>query len=553
MEISLKEEVIKELLNSSHKLISKRLLSPKWQYLIDKINKTIQIDIPLRQKIFLVLEDKIAVPLCSCGKPATWIRKIKGFSNYCSSACAGSDPKVISKRKNTVLEKYGVDSISQLPEIKQIKEDKSLLAYGTKSPAQSQIVKDRVKANNNIKFGVDYPNQLPEIREKNSKAIKLLRKDPIKERERLDRVTKSYLESLLEGRFKGLLLPLFTIEEYEGNKRAKPYPFKCMICSTEFEGKFYNGRIPACPTCNPYSMSKGEQEIASYLKDTYEVIQNTRSLIGPYEVDIYIPEKRLAIEYNGVYWHSKNGGAPKPDNYHQIKYILCKNVGVTLLQFFDDEWHNKKEICLSIINSKLGIFNKVIGARKCSLKRVSPSTQREFLELNHIQGYSPSSIAYGLFYDKELIALGCFSKSRYNKKYIYELLRFATKIGFRVQGGLSKIIAEFQNNYSTSNLISYCDKRLFTGKSYESVGFKKIDESEPNYYYMHTSNYKIRYSRIKFQKHKLKNLLEVYDSKLSEWENMKINGYDKIYDAGMFVFGLSAKEEKSTTPLNNFK
>lgn len=552
MEISLKEEVTKKLLNSSNKIIAKRLQSPKWKELIEKIDTSINIDIPLRQKIFLILEEKTNIPLCSCGKPASWSKRIKSFSKYCSCSCAGNDPEVISKRKGSNLEKYGVDNISQILEIKKKKEDKSFLVYGTKSPSQSQIVKDKVKKTNNLKFGVDYPCQLPEIREKNAKRLSILRNTPEKEASRLSNRYKNYLEKTTEERFKNIIIPLFSLADYRGNKQTKPYPFRCSFCSTEFEGRFINGRTPLCPTCNPLSSSKGEQEIAFYLKKNYEIIQNTRSLIKPYEIDIYIPEKKLAIEYNGVYWHSKNGGAPKPDNYHQIKYILCKTAGITLLQFFDDEWYNKKDICLAIINSKLGVFNRVIGARKCTLKKVSSPIQKEFLNLNHIQGYTTSSVAYGLYYENELICLGTFSKSRFNKKYDYELLRFATKIDCRVQGGLSKILSEFQKNFSESNVISYCDKRLFTGRSYESVGFKKIDESEPNYYYLDKS-YKHRHSRIKFQKHKLKNLLEVYDPKLSEWENMKLNGYDKIYDAGMFVFGLSAKEEKSTTPLDSFK
>jgi hypothetical protein len=128
-----------------------------------------------------------------------------------------------------------------------------------------------------------------------------------------------------------------------------------------------------------------------------------------------------------------------------------------------------------------------------------------------------------------------FGKSRFNKKYKYELLRFCNKLGYHIPGSASKLLKYFERNYKPKSLISYADRRWSRGNVYEKLGFKMIGKSKPNYWYFKlTSN--IRYSRINFQKHKLKDILEKFDETLSESENMKLNGYNRIYDCGNLVY-----------------
>ena len=60
--------------------------------------------------------------------------------------------------------------------------------------------------------------------------------------------------------------------------------------------------------------------------------------------------------------------------------------------------------------------------------------------------------------------------------------------------------------------------------------FKGVTSS--NYHYFNNNDTMSLYSRMKFQKHKLSNLLESFDVKLTEWENMTNNGYNRIWDCG---------------------
>jgi hypothetical protein len=87
------------------------------------------------------------------------------------------------------------------------------------------------------------------------------------------------------------------------------------------------------------------------------------------------------------------------------------------------------------------------------------------------------------------------------------------------------------NNYDVKSIVTYSDKRLFTGKLYENLGMTFVNNTPPGYHYFH-KNDGTPIERTHFQKHKLKEKLEKFDSQLTEWENMQLNGYDRIWDCG---------------------
>jgi hypothetical protein len=132
-----------------------------------------------------------------------------------------------------------------------------------------------------------------------------------------------------------------------------------------------------------------------------------------------------------------------------------------------------------------------------------------------------------MFYNSELVSVMGIGKSRYNKKYEYEIIR---------SGGFSKFISYFEKKYNPKNIISYIDVRYFNGSSYEKNGFTFLHLTKPNYYYYKNNNHSKLLSRIQFQKHKLKNILDIYDENKTEYENMKANNYYRIYDAGNLVY-----------------
>ncbi len=179
---------------------------------------------------------------------------------------------------------------------------------------------------------------------------------------------------------------------------------------------------------------------------------NNREILNGKELDIYIPSKNVAIEFNGLYWHSDK---QKPFDYHKIKTELCNQKGIRLIHIFEDEWQNNKDIIKSIIKSSLGIYDRKIYARKCEIKELNNKEYKDFLVKNHIQGQINSSLKVGLFYKNELVQVAGFGKSRFKSNEL-ELHRMCTLLNTQVIGGFSKLC-----KYLNQPFISYIDKSKF--------------------------------------------------------------------------------------------
>ncbi|MDR2457448.1 MAG: hypothetical protein LBD41_03100 [Clostridiales Family XIII bacterium] len=288
--------------------------------------------------------------------------------------------------------------------------------------------------------------------------------------------------------------------------------------------------FPYCIKCHNEKHSKQEKEVVTFIRSIYsgEIIENSRQIIPPKELDIYLPEFKLAIEYCGIAWHSSKF---LNKNYHLDKLNLCKEKNIDLLQIWSTEWLYQKDIIKSIIQARLKLNQTKIFARKCIIKELNILEYKKFLQDNHLQGYGLAKIKLGLFCNNELIKVLSFSKSRFNKNYEYELIRECNKLNYQIVGGKQKLLRYFENTYNPKSIISYCNKRLFNGNSYNH--FQKKEDSPINYYYL-IGHDKLT-SRIEFQKHKL-NKLKTFDKNLTEEQNMENNGFYRIYDCGNFVF-----------------
>jgi very-short-patch-repair endonuclease len=275
--------------------------------------------------------------------------------------------------------------------------------------------------------------------------------------------------------------------------------------------------------------SNQESNIRTLLKDNQiEYQTNTRNIISPLELDIWIPSRNLAVEVNGIYWHSELNGKDK--KYHITKTEECEKKGIRLLQFWDSEINQKWDIISSMILIRLGVYQKKIGGRECQIIKVTQQQEKNFLNRNHLQGYVPSTICFGLEYKNELISLISFGKSRFNKKIEWELLRFCNKLNTIVIGGATKLF----NHKPEGSIVSYADIRYSQGNLYRELGFIESLKTSPAYYY--TKDYQLLENRMKYQKHKLPKLLETFNSSLTEWENMQLNGFDRVWDCGNMVW-----------------
>jgi hypothetical protein len=273
---------------------------------------------------------------------------------------------------------------------------------------------------------------------------------------------------------------------------------------------------------------KEQKGISKFIREELGIINidyDTKKIITPKEIDIYLPDFKFGIELNGMYWH-------KEDKIrHLEKLNLCIDKGIKLVQFWDYEWLFKTDICKSIIRSNLGL-NDRIYARKCKIVELSVSQYEEFMNINHLQGYAAASIKIGLEYEGEIVSCISFSKPRgkYNKlKYDWELVRYANKLNTNVIGGFSRLFKYCNLN----NIISYCDKMRFDGSMYEQSGFSRIEDTVVGYSYF--KGYIVK-SREYLQNKKLSKNLTIYDENLSPRENIFNNGWRKIYNCGNSVW-----------------
>jgi predicted Zn-ribbon and HTH transcriptional regulator/very-short-patch-repair endonuclease len=451
-----------------------------------------------------IVNNKILIKHITCN--TIWEVNIYNFIN--GSRCPNCK---INKIKKTVLEKYGVSHYSKTPEFK------SKISNTWNKKPQSEINEMLSKMKNTMikRYSVDNPTKNAIIKKKINDS---------KKRNFIINKIKKYTH----------VTPLFDIEEYNGIK--KYYNWKCNKCGYEFEWSIQQNRPPICRKCFPdFSTSNIEINLSNY----FIGLKNKRFYYNGkqyYELDLYFPDKNIGIEINGNYWHSELNGKDK--HYHINKTLYFEDQGIQVLHFFEDEIIFKKSIVKSIIKSKLGLIINKIYARNTVIKEVSSKDAKEFLDNNHLQGSINSSIKLGLYYKDHLVSIMTFGKSRYNKNYKYELLRFANKCNINVIGGFSKLLKYFINTYSPKSIITYADRRFSNGNVYEKNGFTFLHNTNVNYYYIDKKNYQIRYNRMLFQKHKLSNKLKLFNPELTEWENMQLNNYDRIWDCGNKTYTL---------------
>ena len=420
----------------------------------------------------------------------------------CSRKCSGKD--IAIKNKERLQQKYGVSNVFQLQTVKDKIKERNLEKYGVQYSSERPEWVAKVKETNLNKYGVEYVSQLPEV--------------------------KDLIRLKLSGNFehsKDMNIS-FVKEHFIQNGKFLNDDFMAYFNITRKTALKYR-RMLNIEEPLEYKPSRPQKELYDWIPCDNKIL-NDRTLIAPNELDIVLPDAKLAIEYNGLYYHSDEF---KPKNYHLQKTDECEAKGYKLFQIYESD---DLDIWKSMISGKLGL-NRRIYARKCYVAEIPANVCNSFCAQNHLQGTVPSHIRLGLYYDDgfstELVEVMTFGKSRYNKYMQYELLRLCSLKYTSVIGGASKLFKYFVKKYNPESVISYANRRFSQGGVYEVLGFTKQGLSSPNYQYIINGDL---YSRVKFQKHKLSKVLESFDPNLSEIENMHNNGYFRIFDCGNIVY-----------------
>jgi very-short-patch-repair endonuclease len=516
-----------------------------------------------------------------CGKETRFIGLGKGYHVHCSYACVGTSDKIKKKTKQTFLKKYGVENPMRLDVLRNKQKQTCLENHGVENPSQSNIVKEKKKQTCLKHHGVENPSQSAEILEKkrqtslnnygvsNPNKSKTVREKIKQTNIEKYGVVNPFQSELVKDKIKQIninkygteyLIQAHIINFDKWND--KDFNEKCFLTEERYVKvrkmmEFFNISESTCyqhltkigiEHKSRNGTSSYEQEIYDFLRHELgilNIIQNDRQLIKPHELDFLLPDYKLAIEFDGIFWHSEQQG--KDINYHLNKTIACESKGVWLIHVFENEWVQKRDIIKSILKAKLGRLKKLCGARQTIIREIIPRESSTFLNKNHRQGSFSSSLKLGAFYKKELVAVMTFfkpsiAKGRKDNKSIteFELSRFATTLNHNIPGMASKFLAYFKNNYLFDSLLTFADRRYSDGTFYKKLGFNLMNTTRPCYWYFKNGSIDLKH-RFKFRKSELNRLLDSFNPNLTEYQNMIENGFGRIFDCGNYRFVLKTK------------
>lgn len=249
------------------------------------------------------------------------------------------------------------------------------------------------------------------------------------------------------------------------------------------------------------------------------VEEHNRSVLGRKELDVYVPEMKIAFEMNGDYWHSeKKNGA----DCHLHKTELCESQGIQLVHIFEHEWKGKNEICRCLIEDALGIYDE-ISADDCKVVEIDSESYSVFLEKNCIYGHFAVDKMLGLSYNSTIIAV-----AGWNIDDKVELKRFCSLNGFRVIGGLEKLalVSGFEE------FDFYLDRAKFSRDFIDSEYFTIEDTIEPSF---HLTNGKKVIGCDFCSEENIRKIVGVgWNPELSMEENLTANGFSRIFNCGFW-------------------
>jgi hypothetical protein len=436
-----------------------------------------------------------------------------GYNKYCCRECAYKDPEwqesreetnlkkygvriplqnndIISKQINTTKERYGVTNVSQIQSVKNKKIKKSQLKYGTDYTFQAEEIKNKCVCKHLINLGVR------NVAFNNDIKLKRMRKQRNNFLEKMEVYLQDWKIKLLD-------------EEYVHYHFH--HNWKCLKCNTIFNQwwnviQISNGKV--CPVCYPKtSKSIQQDEVFEFIRTIYDgdVIKNTKKIIYPKELDIYLPDKKLAIEFNGLYWHSEeNVGS----DYHVIKTNECEKKGIKLIHIFEDEWVSKKEIVKEKIKNILIKNININEISKIKISIISETEKNEFLTNFSLKDFDKSDINLGIIYKNKIASVMTFFK----KSDQYVISRFCDNFNFLIENSFGKLLEYFKKNFEWKSIIGYSDRRWDDDHLFENEFFKKIKVIKPVRWYC--VNYKRFLNKESF---KNKKYITIFDSGYTEF------------------------------------
>lgn len=462
---------------------------------------------------------------CGCGEDVKWswsagFAKFRRGHNGNLVACYGEErarqiseiraaslrgqvgwARGLTKESSEIIKNRS--EISSIAIKKSFEEGRTAWNLGLSSLSDPRIAAGAVVAHENFKSGKRVAWHKGKTKEtsaglhKMSESIKKRFKDSeLKERlTSLKRLSED--EVLLRLKHHAPSLELVSNIQQYTRDRHDNLVFRCKNCGDTRQRSLISALTDRCHTCNP-NASKDQLEISKFLRSSgiAHVISN-RTEISPFELDIWSSQACIAIEYNGLYFHSERF---KDKDYHAKKSQLADTRGIRLIHVFEDEWRDRRTIVESMLLHKFGMTTRRIAARKCEIRSVSTLERQKFFNDSHLDGDAPAKVAWGLYFNDELVS--CISLRRpINKKYdgAMEICRFSCSTMTHVSGALGKLMkvaSSWCREMGYSTLMTYVDTRHGNGKGYINCGFKVIGKTANRFWWTNDVD---RYDRFVFR------------------------------------------------------
>lgn len=461
-----------------------------------------------KERVFCVRNGLTSAPTCSVCQSQVRFHQNQ-YADTCSSKCRASSDAVRQKTRETNIERYGVAAPANSSCLRERSKESLLKRYGVEHPLQSVEIQQRRKQTLVNRFGTSNTNLVESIQRKRVETVQERYGDHPSRRHwnETQRGLTQDVDWLCHQHIV-LKKPIVQIANELG-------------ISDKILGDYFHKHQIRILTHN---VSSGERAVSEFVRSLeVETICNDRTVLDRHELDIYLPDYKMAIEYCGLYWHSDEF---KDRLYHYKKLQECNERGIRLLTIFEDEWVEKQELVKDKIRHIVGKSSKeIVYARKTTVRELSAHEKDKFFNQTHIQGTGPGSITYGLQYENRTVAAMTFIRQ---KDSVFVLNRFATEC--RVPGGFEKLLKHFQKTHNWRQIVSFADMRWSNGDLYERTGWTLDSELPADYYWCKNGK---RYHKFGFRRALLANKLTHYNPALSEAENCRNDGYTKIYNCGL--------------------
>lgn len=305
-------------------------------------------------------------------------------------------------------------------------------------------------------------------------------------------------------------------------RAGRPFRAKCRLCGGEYFPRWSGIRLGKSLTCgcSVSQVSGGQSEIFEFVK-SIDASAELEHKIGNLTYDVWAPSKNLAIEFNGLKWHSRKDSKRRDVE----KWKNAAAFGASYLMIFEDEWVLGRQKVESLLRNRLGASRpKSLRPKECEIRKIDREQADEFHERHHYIGRCSAPVSYGALFEGELIACCSFKRPTRQSLHQWELARMSARPDFRVHGVWSKIMRAFAADCSPKSVVSFSDNRLFDGRVYEKIGFRLDGELRSDYYWAKGSRRR--------HKSSLRKTGEEKKTGKTEAELREAQGYAKIWDLG---------------------